>query len=187
MENLFSLIASGLAFVSVAILLGLAMSDLLISSFEFWPPPKEQQWKKTLFRAIFRAMFYGVIISSILHLWQNGFEGSVFVNSLAAGLIIVGFAVALFATGGLGWGNAFGSKEGLRTDGVFAYSRNPIYVATWFGLAGWALIIPAPIITATLLCWALLYLVAIFLEERWLRQEYGAAYQEFCQKVRRFI
>ncbi len=182
-----SFITSALALLAGVILLGLATADLLISSFRFWPPPKEQYWKSIAFRMLFRVMFYGLGIGSLLHLWQRGFEASVFVNILAIILISVGFLVALLATGTLGWANAFGAKEGLRTDGIFAYSRNPIYLATWLGLTGWALLVPTPIITSSLLCWALLYLIAIFLEERWLRQEYGAEFQEFCQKVRRIF
>ncbi|KHA54034.1 CzcN domain protein [Sulfitobacter geojensis] len=102
-------------------------------------------------------------------------------------LLLCGFIIAFWATGALGWSNAFGSKEGLRTDGIFAYSRNPIYIATWFGLAGWALLVPTPFIVATLCFWALLYLVAIFLEERWLLEEYGEPFTEFCNTVRRFF
>lgn len=181
------LTASVLALLSGVILLGLSIADLLIASFKFWPPPKDQLWKKRLFRVLFRFMFYGLVIGSFVYLWQNGLEGLLFVNSLAIFLIIIGFSIALMATGVLGWGNAFGSKDGLRTSGIFAYSRNPIYVATWFWLVGWGLIVPEPIIRASLLCWALLYLIAVFLEERWLLREYGAAFQEYCQKVRRFI
>jgi len=102
-------------------------------------------------------------------------------------LLLCGFIIAFYATGALGWANAFGSKEGLRTDGIFAYSRNPIYVATWFGLAGWALLVPVASITVTLCLWALLYVVAIFLEERWLLKEYGKPFSEFCHTVRRFF
>ena len=64
---------------------------------------------------------------------------------------------------------------------------NPIYIATWFGLAGWALLTPIPLVVATLFCWGLLYVVAIFMEEKWLAQEYGKSYHEYCRKVRRFL
>ena len=182
-----SFLLSVFALLSAVTLLVLAISDLLIASFRFWPPPKDQGWQKPVFMTLFRFMAYGLVFSSLLYLWQNGFQTSLLVNSLAGILIFTGFVGALLATGVLGWKTAFGAKEGLRTDGIFAYSRNPIYIATWFGLAGWALLVPAPGIIATLLCWALLYLVAIFLEERWLQQEYGEAFDEFCTKTRRFI
>jgi len=148
---------------------------------------KERTVEKTLFMTLFRIVVYGLVFASIIHLWQDGLQSPTSVNIVAILLLLCGFIIAFWATGALGWANAFGSKEGLRTDGIFAYSRNPIYIATWFGLAGWALLVPTPFIVATLCLWALLYLVAIFLEERWLLEEYGEPFTEFCRAVRRFI
>lgn len=137
--------------------------------------------------ALFRTVVYGLVIASALHVWQTGLRLSSPASVLSMLLVFIGFTIAFFATGTLGWKNAFGSKNGLRTDGIFKYSRNPIYIATWFGLAGWALLIPVPLIVATLVSWALLYVVAIFIEEKWLAQEYGEAFHEYCREVRRFI
>jgi protein-S-isoprenylcysteine O-methyltransferase Ste14 len=180
-------ILSVLACISSLILLAIATVELLNPSFKFWPPPKDEPWKKTLFMTLFRIVVYGLVIASIIYLWTYGLQSSTSVNILAMILLLCGFIIAFYATGALGWANAFGSKEGLRTDGIFAYSRNPIYVATWFGLAGWALLVPVASITVTLCLWALLYVVAIFLEERWLLKEYGKPFSEFCHTVRRFF
>jgi protein-S-isoprenylcysteine O-methyltransferase Ste14 len=85
-------------------------------------------------------------------------------------MLLAGFAIAFAATGALGWGQVFGQAEVLRTDGIFGYSRNSIYLATWLGLAGWALLLPSALLIGVLICWGALYVVAIFLEERWLAQ-----------------
>ncbi len=176
-----------LAFLSGFALLLLALADLMSKSFSFWPPPDSKSWQNSAFRTLFRIMFYGLVTASLVFLWQSGLPALTASTSVGVVLIILGFVIALAATGTLGWSNAFGSKEGLRTNGIFAYSRNPIYVATWLGLAGWALILPTPIIVATLTCWAVLYLIAVFLEERWLGREYGEAFESYCRKVRRFV
>ena len=176
-----------LAFAASLILLVLGTFQLVVPSFIFWPPPKDQPWKKWLFMTLFRIVVYGLAIASALHIWQNGLQLSRPAAVFAMSLFIVGFGIAFASTGVLGWSNAFGTKDGLRTDGIFQYSRNPIYIATWFGLAGWALLIPIPVVVATLLIWALLYVVAIFLEEKWLAQEYGEPFHEYCRKVRRFL
>lgn len=136
---------------------------------------------------LFRIIVYGLVVASIFYLWQEGLQSSTPTNIVAIILILCGFVIAFWATDALGWSSAFGSKEGLRTDGIFAYSRNPIYVATWFGLAGWALLVPMPFIIATLCFWGLLYLAAVFLEERWLLKEYGEPFREFSRTVRRFF
>lgn len=187
MLDYLALILSILACISSLILLTFATLELANPSFKFWPPPKNEPWKKTLFMTLFRIVVYGSVIASLIYLWLDGLQFSMSVNIVAIMLLLCGFIIAFWATGALGWANAFGSKKGLRVDGIFAYSRNPIYIATWFGLAGWALLVPTLFIVATLCLWALLYLVAIFLEERWLLEEYGEPFTEFCHTVRRFF
>jgi protein-S-isoprenylcysteine O-methyltransferase Ste14 len=181
------LIFSITACISSFILLTFATVELANPSFKFWPPPENEPWKKTVFMVLFRIVVYGLVVASFLHVWQEGLQSSAPVTIAAILLVLCGFIIAFWATGALGWANAFGSKEGLRTDGIFAFSRNPIYVATWFGLAGWALLVPMPFIVATLCFWSLLYLVAIFLEERWLLETYGEPFNEFRRTVRRFF
>ncbi|MCK8464020.1 isoprenylcysteine carboxylmethyltransferase family protein [Aliiroseovarius sp. S1339] len=176
-----------LTFISSSILLALVTYQLINPNFRFWPPPEGQPRKKIVFMTLFRIVVYGSIIFSILYVWRIGLPVSAPAKFLAILLFACGFAIAFGATIALGWANAFGSKEGLRTDGLFRYSRNPIYIATWFGLAGWALLIPVSFAIATLMIWALIYLVAIFIEERWLAREYGEQFREYRQAVRRFF
>lgn len=181
------IILAGISFLSALVLVVLALADLLLATVQFWPPPNSQSWQNKTFRGLFRGMFYGLVSASTIYLWQIGLPASPIAIIAGPALIALGFVIALFATGFLGWNNAFGAKEGLRTDGIFAYSRNPIYVATWFGLAGWAQVVPSPIILGTLCCWAFLYLMAVFLEERWLLREYGESFEIYCKQVRRFL
>ena len=176
-----------LAFTASLTLLALGTYQLANPSFIFWPSPEGQPWKKRLFMGLFRTVIYGLVGASLLHVWQNGLRLFHPNTVVAIVLLISGFAIAFASTETLGWSNAFGAKEGLKTGGIFKFSRNPIYIATWFGLAGWALLIPLPFVVATLLMWALLYLVAIFIEEKWLVEEYGEAFQEYCRKVPRFF
>jgi protein-S-isoprenylcysteine O-methyltransferase Ste14 len=49
-----------------------------------------------------------------------------FVIGLA--LLIVGFGLAFRWTSFLGWKNAFGDAQGLKTEGIYRWSRHPIYV-----------------------------------------------------------
>lgn len=187
MASQFFTIVPIITFIASLILLVLGTFQLINPSFVFWPPPKDQRWKKFVFMMLFRIVVYGLILASALYIWHTGLQLSTLGSLLAILLLFLGFAVAFASTGMLGWKNAFGSKQGLKTHGIFKYSRNPIYVATWFGLAGWALLVPSLFIVATLMCWALLYVVAIFLEEKWLAKEYGESFNEYCSKVRRFF
>lgn len=168
-------------------LLVLACATLFSPKIQFWPPPNRKSWQSATFRSLFRVMFYGQLLSTLGHFWLNGFDISRLGLGAALALFFAGFLIAFVATGQLGWGNAFGAKEGLRTDGIFAYSRNPIYLATLLGLFGWGLLYPTGMSIMTLAFWGVLYVVAVFLEERWLGGVYGAAFDAYCKKVRRFI
>ena len=73
------------------------------------------------------------------------------------------------------------------TTSVYAYSRNPVYVATMFGMLGWAVLLPYAAIVLPLLLWAVLYILAPFLEEPWLEARFGDEYLAYKEKTPRFL
>lgn len=183
MFEFFAMLALGAALIILTLaVLGIMRPDLVL-----WPPAHFSSWENRCFRFLFRVMVYGLLAASAHNIWMDGFPASLYVNVIAGLLFLIGFSIAFAATFSLGWRNAFGAKEGLRTDGIYRYSRNPIYLATWFGLAGWALLVSTNMIVLGLFAWALIYIFAVFLEERWLAKEYGAAFDIYCKNVRRFI
>lgn len=75
----------------------------------------------------------------------------------------------------------------LVTTGVFAHSRNPIYVGFIAVLLGQFLIFPNWILLAYLIGGAWLINRQVLREEAFLRQQYGAEYTEYCRRVRRYV
>ena len=75
----------------------------------------------------------------------------------------------------------------LVTTGIFALSRNPIYVAFASVLFGQFLIFPnwIPLIYLAAGIWLLNR--QIEREEAFMQQHYGAAYSEYCKRVRRYL
>ncbi|MGO4999032.1 methyltransferase family protein [Oceanisphaera sp. W20_SRM_FM3] len=76
----------------------------------------------------------------------------------------------------------------LVTTGIFNYSRNPIYVGDALLLLAWALWFGV----AINLLWLALFVlymskVQIAAEEQALSHKFGAAYQTYCQRVRRWL
>jgi protein-S-isoprenylcysteine O-methyltransferase Ste14 len=138
-----------------------------------------------LFLALFRIFLYPLIALSILSFEAD--SGSLLEHILGAIMLLVGFGFAFQITFRMGWKNAFGEKQGLRTDGWFRYSRNPVYVATWIGLIGWAVLTPHPLVVFLLAPWALMYLLAPIFEEPWLEQQYGEAYTDYKRSTPRFF
>ena len=107
--------------------------------------------------------------------------------SIGGLLLIVGFCLAFWITLQMGWRNAFGEKLGLRTTGWFAWSRNPIYVVTCIGLIGWGLVANSILVSILLALWAVMYVLAPFVEEPWLEREYGQKYRDYKARTPRFI
>jgi len=75
----------------------------------------------------------------------------------------------------------------LVTTGVFAFSRNPIYVAFGFVLLGQFLVFSNPILLVYLVAAALLIHRQVLREEEFLRQHYGQEYSQYAARVRRYF
>ncbi len=93
----------------------------------------------------------------------------------------------------LGWemlqSNQFNSALGsdLKINGLNQYMRHPLYTASYVFLMGYFLYSPSlPVLVLALISSIYLYVGAL-LEEAKLKQQFGKAYNDYCQKVRMFI
>jgi protein-S-isoprenylcysteine O-methyltransferase Ste14 len=75
----------------------------------------------------------------------------------------------------------------LITTGVFAFSRNPMYVAFAFILIGQFLIFSNWILLAYIGAAIWLFHRQVLREEEYLKQHYGQEYLEYCNHVRRYF
>lgn len=76
----------------------------------------------------------------------------------------------------------------LATDGLYKYSRNPIYVGFAVTYAGFAFAMDSPIALALLVpCLIVVDRFVIAREERYLTTKFGAEYQAYQGKVRRWL
>ena len=106
----------------------LSAVQLVSKQFQFWPPPTTTSWQYWTFRWLFRVMLFGLIGLSVVDFGALGAPTWRYYVSLP--LACFGFAAAFHLTNYLGWRTAFGADEGLKTDGAYRWSRNPIYVVT---------------------------------------------------------
>jgi protein-S-isoprenylcysteine O-methyltransferase Ste14 len=165
----------------------LAILDSIKPSFQFFPPPSKKSWQHHTFMALFRLFLYPLVALSVL-VFEPVTGARTYVSyGLGGSLIVLGFGLAFWITVQMGWRNAFGEKRGLRTDGWFRFSRNPIYVATWVGLIGWGVLINHTLVTVLLALWGLMYMLAPLVEEPWLEEQYGEPYHNYKQSTPRFI
>ena len=75
----------------------------------------------------------------------------------------------------------------LITTGIFALSRNPIYVAFAIILLGQFLIFPNWLLLIYLGAALWLFHRQVLREEGFLKVHYGEAYANYCKSVRRYI
>jgi protein-S-isoprenylcysteine O-methyltransferase Ste14 len=75
----------------------------------------------------------------------------------------------------------------LVTTGIFAISRNPIYVGFALFLLGQFLVFPSWIPLIALAVASLLFHRQVLREEAFMRQRYGREYAEYCSRVRRYL
>ena len=75
----------------------------------------------------------------------------------------------------------------LITTGIFAFSRNPIYVAFAFMLLGQFLVFPNWILLVYIGAAIWLFHRQVLREEDYLQEHYGKEYLEYCDQVRRYF
>lgn len=78
--------------------------------------------------------------------------------------------------------------DALVQEGVFAHSRNPLYLGNFLALAGFSLV------HNSALCYlvgipffAFAYLAIVAAEEEYLHGKFGAEYEAYCRRVPRFL
>lgn len=76
----------------------------------------------------------------------------------------------------------------LVTDGVFGYTRNPLYVGVSIALCGLALILDLDWILLLIVpSFVLLHFAVVRREERYLEQKFGDAYRHYKARVPRYF
>ena len=80
------------------------------------------------------------------------------------------------------------TENKLKTDGIYAWVRNPMYTGWWFATVGvtfmWHNVLLVPMI---LVDWLILTIVLMNTEEKWLLDVYGEEYAEYKKRVNRCI
>jgi protein-S-isoprenylcysteine O-methyltransferase Ste14 len=90
---------------------------------------------------------------------------------------------------GLSWRIGIDETQGtaLVTTGLFAHSRNPVFLFMRLGLLGFWLVLPHAATLAVLIAGELLMQVQVRLEEHHLRTSHGDDYAGYVARVRRWL
>ncbi len=104
-----------------------------------------------------------------------------------AGIIVMGWAVAECDRLGTTH-KVFGEASALVSSGLFAHSRNPMYLGMTAALAGIGLFVGSiPMLVPALAFWGAMHFVFVPYEEAKLEAGLGTAYVNYKKRVRRWV
>jgi protein-S-isoprenylcysteine O-methyltransferase Ste14 len=137
------------------------------------------------FYAVFAAAFDLPSVST-----QEFFHSAI-VSWFGAFLCLFGLLVLLASLVSFGRSFRIGidveRPDRLITAGIFAYSRNPIYVAFAIVLVGQFLIFSNWILLLYIFAAVWLFHRQVLREEEYLKAHYGQEYSDYCRRVRRYL
>lgn len=128
----------------------------------------------------------GILILGVID-W-NTFAITHWSRFIAGGLLIAaGSAFALWGVHTLSVYTSLGLKGEFITSGPYQYSRNPQYVGDVSILFGYIILTNSKLVAITGVLGACWFLLAPFVEEPWLKNRFGEKYEEYLEKVPRYM
>ena len=82
---------------------------------------------------------------------------------------------------------AFPLEEGLNVKGIYAFSRNPMYVAYFVFFIGCVVLTQSLVLCGLVLLFQITAHFIILAEERWCLAVFGEAYRQYMVRVRRYF
>lgn len=140
------------------------------------------RWRMHLTLAVLLVAWVGVGFSPPF--LQNGSLGVILLDYLGWLMFIGGLSLRFWATRFIG-----GRKScEVISYGPYSLTRNPLYVGTFLMILSLACFLKSPsFAVATVIVIAYYDLAVVPLEERFLRQTFGAAYTTYCEGVPRWL
>lgn len=157
-----------------------------------------------MFSLFIRNLFFTVvqpgIVAGLIPLWITGASINTIFDEVwqlhqymgamvfLVGLVIMLWCIISFAVKGRGTLSPLDPTKQLVVSGLYRYSRNPMYVGVMLILIGEAIYFQSvELWVYSLLVFIAFNIFARVVEEPRLRKDFGAEYDLYCQKVRRWI
>jgi len=152
--------------------------------------------KPPLGKTLFIFSKYAIVIpwaAMVLRSWGPGLaiiERPQFLKWAALVLWALGFALLFVGRFSLGTSFRTGiarEKTHIEHDGIYRYSRNPMYLGIYSTLLSACLYTLNPVVLAAGVFIVAVHHKIVLSEERHLRAIFGAAYEEYSKRVRRYL
>ncbi len=176
----------GIAFV-FEMLLGTALIvSLSWPKYRVWPPPKKGAWQYWFIHFSTESSVFCFFALGFLD-WNMFFLKHWLRFVFAPIFISVGAMIFLWALRTLTINTSLGSKGKLVDEGPYRYSRNPQYLGTFLFFSGTMLLFNSLYQFVIGIIGTIWFLLAAFVEEPWLRNQFKEDYDNYCKEVPRFM
>jgi len=184
-----------IAVLTLVLMLGLVLTRTVMLRRRGVQAMKFGELDKTDFFIPPFALFYFYLVFAAAFHWptvstQEFFHSDV-ISWTGVALCLAGLSLLLWSLVSFGQSFRVGidvdHPDKLITTGVFARTRNPIYVAFAAILTGQFLIFPKWVLLLYIAAAAWLFHRQVLREEAFLKQHYGQQYMEYCRRVRRYV
>jgi protein-S-isoprenylcysteine O-methyltransferase Ste14 len=181
--------------LAILLLLGMVLSRVLLLKRQGIKAMKFGAIDKTDFLIPPLMLFYFYLVLAAAFGWPSVSRQQFFHSAAAAwiGVAVCAAGLLLLLWSLISFQRSFrigideDRPDALITFGVFAFSRNPIYVAFAFVLIGEFLIFPNWILLVYLVGFVLLVHRQVLREEEFLNAHYGREYTDYSSRVRRYL
>lgn len=104
---------------------------------------------------------------------------------LTLGLVLYGMGIAVLVASTAAFAKP--AETGINTKGIYRFSRNPMYIGYFLYFLGCAVLAHSTVMYIILLIFQVSAHFVILSEERWCLKEFGEEYQNYMEKVRRYL
>jgi len=169
-----------------AVLLCLLLLTLMLRPLRIWPTPGAGSVQSYVFWPLFRSLNVLCFAAAATDRGQHLGLPS-WLRLVALALLLASLGLFIYSFRVLGRDNSYGAQDGLVTDGIYRWSRNPqnaMLIVVYGCLA-----VAADGGSNYVLCAAMIavYAMMVLAEEPWLEAAYGEPYRRYRSEVPRFF
>lgn len=119
--------------------------------------------------------------------WNSGAWTSPWRFALGMPCAAFGATLTIWAIRTLGIKNTSALRDGFISAGPYLLTRNPQYLGHAMVFIGFAIMANSEAVAITHVCTAFVSLLTPFAEESWLVEQYGQSYEDYRQRVPRYV
>lgn len=147
-------------------------------------------------RAVFYSSKYAIVLiwaAMVIQIWGVNlafFAIPDYIRTISLIFWLAGFSLLFIGRFSMGWSFRIGSPKeetSLTQDGLFSFSRNPMYLGVFSTLLATVLYTLNPLIFFIVLFIVIAHHKIVIAEEKYLNEVFGEQYLVYCKKTRRYI